>query len=54
MNEWDGHVFDIPLNKVTDTKDIIEQLRCENAYLRGKIIAYEKFLKTKGYIKEEE
>lgn len=32
----------------------IEWLRSENAFLRGKIEVYEKFLKDKGYIKEEE
>lgn len=31
-----------------------EMLRTENAYLRGKIEVYEKFLKDKGFIKEEE
>lgn len=31
-----------------------EHLRSEIAYLRGKIEVYEKFLKDKGYIKEEE
>ena len=30
-----------------------ENLKSENAYLRGKITVYEKFLKGKGYIKEE-
>lgn len=34
-------------------KDIINWLRSENAYLRGKIAVYEKFLKDKGFIKEE-
>lgn len=37
-------------DKVTDT---VELLKSENAYLRGKIEVYEKFLKDKGYIKEE-
>ena len=32
----------------------IDMLRSENAYLRGQIAAYEKFLKSKGFIKEEE
>lgn len=40
-------------DKDTD-KDTIELLRSENAYLRGKIEVYEKFLKDRGYIKEEE
>lgn len=35
-------------------EEIIEFLKSENAYLRGKIEVYEKFLKDKGYIKEEE
>lgn len=44
-------------NTVTDTDtdtDTVELLKSENAYLRGKIEAYEEFLKSKGYIKEEE
>ena len=35
-------------------QDKINWLRSENAYLRGVIAAYEKFLKGKGYIKDEE
>ena len=35
-------------------QDTIELLKSENAYLRGKIEVYEKFLKDKGYIKEGE
>lgn len=31
-----------------------ENLRSEIAYLRGKIEVYEKFLKDRGFIKEEE
>lgn len=31
-----------------------ELLKSENAYLRGKVEVYEKFLKDRGYIKEEE
>lgn len=51
----DGHVYDIPTNiEPTKEQDIIIWLKSENAYLRGKIEAYEKFLKDKGYIKEEE
>lgn len=38
----------------TKDQDIINLLRSENAYLRGKIAVYEKFLKDKGFIKEEE
>ena len=35
-------------------KNEIEMLRSENAYLRGAIAVYEKFLKAKGFIKEGE
>lgn len=50
-----GHVFDIPTNiEPTKDQDIINGLRCENAYLRGKIAVYEKLLKDKGFIGEEE
>lgn len=53
--EWDGRVFDIPTNtEPTKDQDTINWLRSENAYLRGKIAVYEKFLKDKGFIKEEE
>lgn len=38
----------------TKDQDEIAMLRSENAYLRGKITVYEKFLKDKGFIKEEE
>lgn len=31
-----------------------ENLRSEIAYLRGMVDAYEKFLKDKGFMKEEE
>lgn len=48
---WDGKFFDFDPTKGQDT---IELLRSENAYLRGKIEVYEKFLKDKGFIKEEE
>lgn len=34
--------------------DELEPMRYEIAYLRGKITVYEKFLKDKGFIKEEE
>lgn len=33
-------------------QNIVEWLRSENAYLRGKVYAYEEFLKAKGYIKK--
>lgn len=53
--EWDGRAFDIPTNiEPTKDQDIINWLRSENAYLKGKIAVYEKFLKDKGFIKEEE
>ena len=50
-NEWDGKCF---YSEPTKDQDTIEFLRSENAYLRGKIEVYEKFLKDKGFIKEEE
>ena len=51
----DGRVFDIYTDtEPTKDQDTINLLRSENAYLRGKIAAYEKFLKDRGYIKEEE
>lgn len=51
----DGRIFNIPTNiEPTEDQDIINWLRSENAFLRGKIEAYEKFLKDRGYIKEEE
>lgn len=50
-----GRVFDIPTEtELTKDQDIINWLRAENAYLRGVIAAYEKFLKNRGYMKEEE
>lgn len=42
-----------PIEKV-EYIDEVELLKSENAYLKGKIKVYEKFLKDKGYIKEEE
>lgn len=51
---WDGHALDIPTNKDITKEEIINSLRSENAYLRGMITVYEKFLKDKGFIKEEE
>lgn len=51
----DGRIFDIPPTiEPPAAQDTVEMLRSENAYLRGKIEIYEKFLKDKGYIKEEE
>lgn len=38
----------------TKDQDEIAMLRDEVAYLRGQITVYEKFLKDKGFIKEEE
>lgn len=38
----------------TKDQDEIAMLRSEIAYLRGQIAVYEKFLKDKGFIKEEE
>lgn len=58
-----GHILDIPTNIETTTEDQdtikwLERenayLKSENAYLRGKIYAYENFLKDKGYIEKEE
>lgn len=49
------YCYDITTNiEPTKDQDIINWLRSENAYLKGKIEAYEKFLKKKGYIKEKE
>lgn len=50
---WDGKCYYGIDGEVTD-KDTINWLRSENAYLRGKIAVYEKFLEDKGFIKEEE
>lgn len=49
-NGWDGKYF---YYDPTKNQDAVELLRSENAYLRGKIEVYEKFLKDRGYIKEE-
>ena len=38
--------------ELTKEQNTIEWLRSENAYLRGKVYAYEEFLKAKGYIKK--
>lgn len=48
--EWEDYKHKKPK---TD-QDIIKSLKSENAYLRGIIGVYEKFLKDRGYIKEEE
>lgn len=50
---WDGKCFYDDAEQTKD-QDTIDLLRSENAYLRGKIEAYEKFLKDRGFIKEEE
>lgn len=50
---WDGKCFYDDTESTKD-QDTILWLKSENAYLRGKIEAYEKFLKDRGYIKEEE
>ena len=50
----DGRVFDIPTNEDITKEEVINSLRSENAYLRGKIAVYEKLLKDKGFIGEEE
>lgn len=49
---WDGKCF-YDVAEPTKDQDIINWLRSENAFLRGKIAAYEKFLKGRGHIKEE-
>lgn len=49
-----GRIYDISTDNEPTDQDIINWLRSENAYLRGKIEAYEKFLKDRGYIKEKE
>ena len=41
-------------NQVSSLNDENLQLKSEVAYLKGKVEAYEWFLRTKGYIKEEE
>lgn len=41
-------------NEPNKDQDIIDWLKSENAYLRGKIEVYEKFLKDRVYINEEE
>lgn len=40
--------------QVSDLNEENLQLKSENAYLKGKIEAYEWFLRTKGYIKRDE
>lgn len=52
---WNGDMkYDHYKHKkpITD-QDIIYSLQSENAYLKGVIGVYEKFLKDRGYIKEE-
>ena len=56
---WDGKCFYDDNERFYDDnepdkdQDIIDWLKSENAYLRGKIEVYEEFLKYKCYIKEE-
>ena len=50
---WDGKCFYDDTESTKD-QDIINWLRSENAFLRGKITVYEKFLKERGHIKEDE
>lgn len=51
----DGRVFDLDAAiEPTKEQDIINWLKNENAYLRGIIKAYEKLLKGKGCIEEED
>lgn len=41
------------MSSPTIDPDVLEPLRYEIAYLRGKVAVYEKILKDRGYIKEE-
>ena len=41
-------------NQVSDLNDENFQLKSENAYLKGKIEAYEWFLRKQGFIKGDE
>ena len=50
----DGRIFDIYTDEPTKDQDTINWLKSENAYLKGKIAVYERFLKAKGYIKEDD
>ena len=50
---WDGKCYDGVDGQVTD-KDTINWLRSENAYLRGQISAYEKYLRKMGIIADVE
>lgn len=53
--DWSpDYEYDIKWNKPTKDQELINWLRSENAYLRGQLAAYEKFLKDKGYIEEVE
>lgn len=50
---WDGKCFYDDTEPIKD-QDTINWLRSENAYLRGQIKAYEKFLKRNGIIADIE
>lgn len=57
LEEFNARFEDYKPKEPADTtkdQDTIEWLKSENAYLRGKIYAYENFLKDKGYIKKKE
>lgn len=55
MKIRDKMTWNIPTNiEPTKDQDIINWLRSENAYLRGQIKAYEKFLKRNGIIADTE
>lgn len=55
MKIRDKMTWNIPTNiEPTKDQDIINWLRGENAYLRGQIKAYEKFLKRNGIIADTE
>lgn len=48
---WEGKCF---YDEPTKDQDIVNWLRSENAYLRGKISAYEKYLRKIGIIADTE
>lgn len=48
---WDGRRF---YTEPTKDQDTIELLRSENAYLRGQISAYERYLRKMGIIADTE
>lgn len=50
MSDATMDIYDMPDIESTNVDDIINYLRCENAYLKGLVKAYEKFLKERGYI----